>query len=144
MKERKLNNKGFSLVELIIVIAIMVILVVVIAPQYTKFVKNSRIAGDVQTAQAAATAIDVAVAEGKTGMFTAGGEYQSGITDPIDLSTMTSKMGGTFIIKGSDSEGVSKIYLKNPSGEAAKEYECYPNPDVSSGDHPGLNTLKNN
>lgn len=141
MKERKLNNKGFSLVELIIVIAIMVILVVVIAPQYTKFVKNSRIAGDIQTAQAAATAIDVAVAEGKTGMF-ASGVYKTGITDPIDLSTMTSKMGGTFIIEGSDEKGVSKIYLDKPTGETRK-FECYPNPDISGSD-PGLNTLKNN
>ena len=142
MKERKLNNKGFSLVELIIVIAIMVILVVVIAPQYTKFVKNSRIAADVQTAQAAATAIDVAVAEGKTGMFESG-KYKSSITDPVSLANMTSKMKGTFTIYGDDSTGVSRITLTNPAGETADEYECYPNPDISGSD-PGLNTLKNN
>ena len=38
--EKKMNNKGFSLVELIIVIAIMVILVAVLAPQYLKYVEN--------------------------------------------------------------------------------------------------------
>ena len=142
MKERKLNNKGFSLVELIIVIAIMVILVVVIAPQYTKFVKNSRIAADVQTAQAAATAIDVAVAEGKTGLFGgAGGTYNA--TSPINMNDMTSKMKGTFIIYGSDANGVSRIVLRDPQGETADDYECYPNPDVSGAD-PGLNNLKNN
>ena len=63
---KKLNNKGFSLVELIIVIAIMVILVVVIAPQYTKFVNNGKISADIQTADEIATAINVATAEGKT------------------------------------------------------------------------------
>ena len=140
MKERKLNNKGFSLVELIIVIAIMVILVVVIAPQYTKFVKNSRIAADVQTAQAAATAIDVAVAEGKTGLFTSG-KYTA--SDPINVSQMTSKMGGTFNIYGTDANGVEKITLEDPDGETAGEYMCYPNPDVSGADK-GLNNLKNN
>ena len=31
---KKMNNKGFSLVELIIVIAIMAVLIVVLAPQY--------------------------------------------------------------------------------------------------------------
>lgn len=142
MKERKLNNKGFSLVELIIVIAIMVILVVVIAPQYTKFVKNSRIAADVQTAQAAATAIDVAVAEGKTGLFGGtGGTYNA--TAPVNMSDMTSKMNGTFKIYGTDANGVSKITLVIGSGADSGTYECYPNPDVS-GSEPGLNTRKNN
>ena len=32
--EKKMNNKGFSLVELIIVIAIMAVLIAVLAPQY--------------------------------------------------------------------------------------------------------------
>ena len=31
---KKMNNKGFSLVELIIVIAIMAVLIVVLAPQF--------------------------------------------------------------------------------------------------------------
>lgn len=49
MKE-KMNNKGFSLVELIIVIAIMAILVVVLAPQYLKYVEKSRVSADAQIA----------------------------------------------------------------------------------------------
>ena len=36
------NNRGFSLVELIIVIAIMVALVAMLAPQFTKYVQKSR------------------------------------------------------------------------------------------------------
>lgn len=47
--KKKMDNKGFSLVELIIVIAIMVILVAVLAPQYLKYVEKSRVATDVQT-----------------------------------------------------------------------------------------------
>ena len=38
--KKKMDNKGFSLVELIIVIAIMVILVAVLAPQYLKYVEK--------------------------------------------------------------------------------------------------------
>ena len=37
-----MNNKGFSLVELIVVIAIMAVLVGVLAPQFIKYVEKSR------------------------------------------------------------------------------------------------------
>lgn len=40
--EKKMNNKGFSLVELIVVIAIMAVLVGVLAPQFIKYVEKSR------------------------------------------------------------------------------------------------------
>ena len=42
------NNKGFSLVELIIVIAIMAILVGIMAPQLIKYLEKSKIASDLQ------------------------------------------------------------------------------------------------
>lgn len=47
--KKETNNKGFSLVELIIVIAIMVILVAVLAPQYLRYVEKSRVSSDAQT-----------------------------------------------------------------------------------------------
>lgn len=59
---KKTNNKGFSLVELIIVIAIMAILVGVLAPQFIKYVERSRISKDMQNVQLAKTAIEAAVA----------------------------------------------------------------------------------
>ncbi len=42
IRENRNNNKGFSLVELIIVIAIMVALIAVMGPQYVKYVQSSR------------------------------------------------------------------------------------------------------
>ncbi|MCD7726694.1 MAG: prepilin-type N-terminal cleavage/methylation domain-containing protein [Clostridiales bacterium] len=63
MKERKMNNKGFSLVELIIVIAIMAILIVVLAPQYLRYVERSRNSTDMQNATEIVTAIQIYAAD---------------------------------------------------------------------------------
>lgn len=74
MKERKMNNKGFSLVELIIVIAIMAILIVVLAPQYLRYVERSRNSTDYQNATEMVTALQVYAADPEvtTDTFTAG------------------------------------------------------------------------
>ena len=51
------SNKGFSLVELIIVIAIMAILVGVMAPQLIKYIEKSKVSADTQAADAVHTAV---------------------------------------------------------------------------------------
>lgn len=48
IKENKGNNKGFSLVELIIVIAIMAILVGIVGTQVIPYINRSRVAKDQQ------------------------------------------------------------------------------------------------
>lgn len=48
-QKKKLNNGGFSLVELIIVIAIMVVLVGILAPTYLRYVEKSRVSADAST-----------------------------------------------------------------------------------------------
>ncbi|MBR4719163.1 MAG: prepilin-type N-terminal cleavage/methylation domain-containing protein [Lachnospiraceae bacterium] len=56
-------NKGFTLLELIIVIAIMAVLVGFLIPWYLKFVEKSRVATDEQIAQAVHDAVAAAVAD---------------------------------------------------------------------------------
>lgn len=56
------NNKGFSLVELIIVIAIMAVLIGVLAPVYLKHVDDSKVSTDIQNAGVIWSALGIWVA----------------------------------------------------------------------------------
>ena len=56
---KKTNNKGFSLVELIVVIAIMAVLIAVLAPTYLRFVEKSRNSTDMQNASQIISAVQV-------------------------------------------------------------------------------------
>ena len=63
MKKFRKSNKGFTLVELIIVIAIIAILTAVAAPQYLKYVDKSRWSQDQENAQILLTMVQVAAAD---------------------------------------------------------------------------------
>lgn len=56
-----MKNKGFSMVELIVVIAIMAILAGALAPALMKYIAKSRLSTDIETGREIATAIMAAV-----------------------------------------------------------------------------------
>lgn len=61
----KKNNKGFSLVELIIVIAIMAILVGAIVPMLIMYIEKSEVSSDYQLADTVRSAIAYSIVDAK-------------------------------------------------------------------------------
>ena len=56
---KKKDNKGFTLVELVIAVAILAILVGILAPQYTKYVEKSRKSADASNLEEMVKAVQV-------------------------------------------------------------------------------------
>ena len=62
---KKMNNKGFSLVELIVVVLIMAIIAVALAPQVMKWVEKSRLSADRDTYENLISNVQVALVDKK-------------------------------------------------------------------------------
>ena len=101
----KKNNKGFSLVELIIVIAIMAILAGALTPALIKYINKSRRSADISNADTIRTACQtamsdedamVAIGTGVTGasvsdLKSSYGAFSTEISSILGNSTITSK-----------------------------------------------------
>ncbi len=118
--KKEMNNKGFSLVELIIVIAIMAVLMGVLAPQYLKYVKKSKISTDITNAENIATAVNAEIADGETKLDGSG-------KIKIKPATGTAGSATTLLIE----DGDRKVYLPASKVDSAKQWVL--NYDTSNG-----------
>jgi len=122
----KKNNNGFSLVELIIVIAIMAVLVGVLAPQFIKYVEQSRRSRDISTAQEIREAYLADMADGISNLPTA--PVASSPTALNETPTVAGSLHGTWRVDYNFSAGTCDVWL---DGAGSTNY-CLSNSDDAS------------
>lgn len=91
---RKMNKKGFTLVELMVVLAILGLLAAIGIPQYLKVQNRARIGADRVTITAFQHQIDAFVAE-TGGSWTAGEKTFSDTVKPSGITAISNLTGTT-------------------------------------------------
>lgn len=115
MEKTKKNNKGFSLVELIVVVLIMAIIAVSLAPQVMKWVDRSRQANDASNYEALVSAAQLSILAVKSAEDAVITMDKDGTSDDSSASTefvaaMNSNLPGWTSLKVTSTTNAAATY----------------------------------
>lgn len=115
MRKEKMDDEGFSLVELIIVVAIMAILAVVLTPQYLRYVERARNSADLQNTAEIVAALQILASDPENTATLADGEIHITRDNPADLN------GSAFAREALQNAG---LMVENSAGNLELPIRC--------------------
>lgn len=136
--KKKNNNKGFSLVELIIVIAIMAVLLGLVSVNFVRYYNKACVTTDVTNAKEMAKQIEAAISDRDgntvpTEIRGTGGTAVTGVDGLTVLPYSKRDKGAEWVINTTFGNGVVEIklggYLIYPDGGGDNEYYNHYCPD---------------
>lgn len=137
MKKLIKKTKGFTLIELIVVIAILGILAAVLIPRFTGFQDRARRTQVVTDAKQLATAVDSKIAESATGVLTAA----DGLQDPVTVVAAEIAANEAVILSGIDPTRILSLLIEADGGFTITELQgtvTYTATRALSGDAPTI------
>lgn len=132
--QKKKNNKGFSLVELIVVVAIMAVLLGVLVPTLVRHVESSKHQKDISAVSEIRNAMEIALANEKFANIEATLVIDG---DTITIEPTTSATTGAFV------DGYLKEVIMNLEGSDATKFEISYKSKLAASDTKTTFTIKN-
>lgn len=127
-------QKGFTLIELMIVVAIIGILAAIAIPQYQNYIAKSQVSRVMSETGAIKTAVETCILEGKLTVGTGAGECDLGVTTSnlYTLTTITA-LTDTQVIAGTFAGGAATTLsgdTMNWARDANGSWRCYTTVDA--------------